>query len=59
MSLLNYMVRYYVRQIEEDAGTEKSKLPLPEPSDVNQASLVNFDELEEELRKVTDSVKGT
>ena len=58
MTLLNYLVRYYVRNVDEDAGTDKSKLPLPEPSDINQASLVNFDELQEELKKAAESVKG-
>ena len=72
-SLLNYLVIKYVslqggakETHESDAATGdstadsdiKPQLPLPEPSDINQASLVNFDEIELELKKIAASVQG-
>ena len=51
-------MRYYVKNLDPDAGTEKSKLPLPEPSDVTKASLVNFEEAEQDIQKLKVATKS-
>ena len=58
ISLLQYLVRYYVKNVDPDSGTEKSKLPLPEPSDVTKASLVNFEEAEQDIQKLKVATKS-
>ena len=42
----------------ENAGSDKAKLPTPEPSDINKAALVNFDEIEQEIKKIKSSLEG-
>ena len=37
-------------------GPEKAMLPLPEPSDVNKAALVNFEDIEKELKQLKTSL---
>ena len=56
MSLLQYLVAQYVRNYDKDVEIEKAQLPVPEPSDVNQAAMVNFDDLEQELKKAQTSL---
>ncbi|KAI4872393.1 hypothetical protein NFI96_029865 [Prochilodus magdalenae] len=51
-SLLDYMVSYCVRHLDENAGTENSIFPLPEPQDVFLATQVKFEDLSKELRKL-------
>lgn len=52
-SLLHYLVQQYIKKFEhQDAGTEKVKFPLPDPSDLTQGCQVCFDELEKELRRI-------
>ncbi|KAJ8309312.1 hypothetical protein KUTeg_014186 [Tegillarca granosa] len=52
-SLLNFIVTQYVKKRErEHAGTEHAKLPVPDPSDISQATSVNFDEIEKELKRI-------
>ena len=52
-SLLQFVVTRYVILYEgETMGTDRAKLPLPDPSDISQASLVNFDDIEKELKKI-------
>lgn len=57
VSLLQYVVAQYVRKYDPDAGTDRTQLPIPEPSDINQASLVNFEDLEQELKKAQTSLE--
>ncbi|XP_067240050.1 formin isoform X2 [Chanodichthys erythropterus] len=52
ISLLDYIVSYYLRHFDENAGTEKSIFPLPEPQDVFLSSQVKFDDLSKDLRKM-------
>ncbi|XP_022329894.2 uncharacterized protein LOC111128535 isoform X2 [Crassostrea virginica] len=53
MTLLQYIVTTYVSKFERDlAGTERAKLPVPEYSDITQAMLVQFDDIEKELKKI-------
>ncbi|XP_039548585.1 formin isoform X3 [Pimephales promelas] len=52
ISLLDYIVSYYLLHYDENAGTEKSIFPLPEPQDVFLSSQVKFDDLSKDLRKM-------
>ncbi|KAM8921238.1 formin-1 [Pelodytes ibericus] len=52
LSLVDYVVRYYLRHFDQDAGTDKSIFPLPEPQDLFLASQMKFEDLEKELRKL-------
>ncbi|XP_073789454.1 formin-1 isoform X1 [Danio rerio] len=52
ISLLDYIVSYYLHHLDKNAGTEKSIFPLPEPQDVFLSSQVKFDDLSKDLRKL-------
>ncbi|TRY83550.1 hypothetical protein DNTS_016260 [Danionella cerebrum] len=52
MSLVDYMVSYYLRNIDEDAGTDKSVFPLPEPQDLFHAAQVKFEDLAKDQRRL-------
>uniref|UniRef100_A0AAY5F6D3 FH2 domain-containing protein n=1 Tax=Electrophorus electricus TaxID=8005 RepID=A0AAY5F6D3_ELEEL len=52
ISLVDYVVSYYLRNLDKNAGTEKSVFPLPEPHDVFLAAQVKFDDLSKDLRKL-------
>ncbi|XP_033639550.1 uncharacterized protein LOC117300002 isoform X2 [Asterias rubens] len=58
ISLLQYIVSYYVDKIDEHAGTEEAVFPLPEPTKVNQAALVKFEDLTKDLNKIKRDLKG-
>ena len=59
MTLLQYIVTTYVSKFERDlAGTERAKLPVPEYSDITQAMLVQFDDIEKELKKIQKDFEG-
>ncbi|KAM4664636.1 formin-1 [Discoglossus pictus] len=58
VSLLDYVARYYLRHMDQDAGSEKSKFPVPEPQDVFLASQVKFEDLEKDLRKLRKDLDG-
>ncbi|KAK2193295.1 hypothetical protein NP493_16g12001 [Ridgeia piscesae] len=47
----------YVRLYSADPSTDRSVLPLPEPSDITKASLINFEDIEQELKKVAASLQ--
>ncbi|KAJ7344884.1 hypothetical protein JRQ81_000834, partial [Phrynocephalus forsythii] len=52
ISLVDYVVIYYLRHCDKEAGTDKSVFPLPEPQDLFQASQVKFEDLIKDLRKL-------
>ncbi|XP_049596102.1 formin isoform X1 [Syngnathus scovelli] len=52
ISLVDYVVLYYLRNIDSDAGTEKSVYPLLEPQDLLQAAQVKFEDVTKDLRKL-------
>ncbi|XP_016329559.1 formin-like [Sinocyclocheilus anshuiensis] len=52
ISLVDYVVSYYLRNMDENAGTEKSIFPLPEPQDLFHAAQVKFEDLAKDLRKL-------
>ncbi|CAG10074.1 unnamed protein product, partial [Tetraodon nigroviridis] len=51
-SLLCYIVAYYLRHFDEDAGKETCVYPLPEPQDLFQASQMKFEDFQRDLRKL-------
>ena len=69
-NLLQFVVQQYVRKHDlvpatspSSAGTsmqvdEKALCPVPEPTDVEKASQVNFDDVEKEIRRLKESVEG-
>ncbi|XP_068110027.1 formin-1 isoform X1 [Hyperolius riggenbachi] len=57
VSLIYYVVQYYLRHFDKDAGTERSVFPLPEPQEFFQASQVKFEDLEKDLRKLKKDLK--
>lgn len=52
ISLVDYVVSYYLHNVDENAGTDKSVFPLPEPQDVFLAAQVKFDDLNRDLRQL-------
>ncbi|XP_032399519.1 formin [Etheostoma spectabile] len=52
ISLVDYVVSYYLHNVDKHSGTEKSIFPLPEPQDVFLAAQVKFDDLNRDLRQL-------
>ncbi|CAL8392808.1 unnamed protein product [Arctogadus glacialis] len=52
MSLVDYVVSYYLHYVDQDAGTDRSVFPLPEPQDLFLASQVRMDGLDRHLRRL-------
>ncbi|XP_071019909.1 uncharacterized protein [Oncorhynchus clarkii lewisi] len=52
ISLVDYVVSYYLRNLDENAGTERSVFPLPEPQDVFLSAQVKFEDVTKELRQL-------
>ncbi|RXM95594.1 Formin [Acipenser ruthenus] len=57
-SLVDYVVSYYLRYIDKDAGTEKTVFPLPEPQDLFLAAQVKFEDVTKDLRKLKKELDG-
>ncbi|XP_067844547.1 formin-2-like [Heptranchias perlo] len=57
INLLFYLVSYYLRNFDKDAGTEQSIFPMPEPQDIFQASQMKFEDFEKDLRKLKKDLK--
>ncbi|KAL2083647.1 hypothetical protein ACEWY4_021420 [Coilia grayii] len=51
-SLLSYIVAYYLRHFDEDAGKDTCVYPLPEPQELFQASQMKFEDFQRDLRKL-------
>ncbi|XP_053538492.1 formin isoform X2 [Ictalurus punctatus] len=58
ISLVDYVVSYYLRKLDKDAGTDKSVFPLPEPQDFFLAAQVKFDDLLKDMRKLKRDLTG-
>nr|XP_021151717.1 formin-2 isoform X1 [Columba livia] len=56
-SLLSYIVSYYLRNFDEDAGKEQCIFPLPDPQDLFQASQMKFDDFQKDLRKMKKDLR--
>ncbi|GAB1286692.1 Formin-1 [Apodemus speciosus] len=61
MSLVDYVVKYYLRHYDQhlEAGTDKSVFPLPEPQDFFLASQVKFEDLIKDLRKLKRQLEAS
>nr|XP_005999003.1 PREDICTED: formin-2 [Latimeria chalumnae] len=57
-SLLSYVVSYYLRHFDEDAGKEQCVFPLPEPQDLFQASQLKFEDFQKDLRKIKKDLQA-
>ena len=51
-TLLQYVVRFCIIRFDPNRGTPEANLPIPEPSDVERSSNINFDELRTECDKL-------
>ncbi|XP_033847312.2 formin [Periophthalmus magnuspinnatus] len=56
ISLGDYVVSYYLHNVDKNAGTDKSMFPLPEPQDVFLAAQVKFEELHKDLRMLAQDL---
>ncbi|XP_063106394.1 formin-1 isoform X2 [Cavia porcellus] len=59
INLVDYVVKYYLRYYDQEAGTDKSIFPLPEPQDFFLASQVKFEDLIEDLRKLKKQLEAS
>ncbi|XDB54552.1 hypothetical protein AB1E18_008019 [Capra hircus] len=59
INLVDYVVKYYLRYYDQEAGTEKSVFPLPEPQDFFLASQVKFEDLTKDLRKLKRQLEAS
>ncbi|MED6293904.1 Formin-2, partial [Characodon lateralis] len=57
-SLLSYIVAYYLRHFDEDAGKETSVFPLPEPHDLFQVSQMKFEDFQKELIRLRKDLRA-
>ncbi|XP_061764608.1 formin-2-like [Nerophis ophidion] len=57
-SLLSYIVTYYLRNFDEDAGKETSVYPLPEPHDLFQTSQMKFEDFQKDLTRLRKDLKA-
>lgn len=57
-SLLSYIVAYYLRHFDEDAGRETSVYPLPEPHDLFQASQMKFEDFHKDLSRLRKDLRA-
>ncbi|XP_030070061.1 formin-1 isoform X2 [Microcaecilia unicolor] len=58
MSLMDYIVSYYLRYYDQEAGTDKSVFPLLEPQDFFLASQVKLEDLMKDLRKLQKDLEA-
>ncbi|XP_064421054.1 formin-like [Latimeria chalumnae] len=58
ISLVDYVVKYYLRHFDMEAGTEKSEYPLPDAQDIFLASQVKLEDLVKDLRKLKKDLKA-
>uniref|UniRef100_A0A8D0AIH6 FH2 domain-containing protein n=1 Tax=Sander lucioperca TaxID=283035 RepID=A0A8D0AIH6_SANLU len=57
-SLLAYIVAYYLRHFDEDAGRETCVYPLPEPHDLFQASQMKFEDFQKDLTRLRKDLRA-
>ncbi|KAG2467518.1 FMN2 protein, partial [Polypterus senegalus] len=57
-SLLSYIVSYYLRHFDEDAGRDNCIFPLPEPQDLFQVSQMKFEDFQKDLRKLRKDLQA-
>ncbi|XP_068611012.1 formin-2 [Brachionichthys hirsutus] len=57
-SLLSYIVAYYLRHFDEDAGRETCVYPLPEPHDLFQASQMRLEDFQKDLTRLRKDLRA-
>uniref|UniRef100_A0A3Q3VJG7 FH2 domain-containing protein n=1 Tax=Mola mola TaxID=94237 RepID=A0A3Q3VJG7_MOLML len=57
-SLLSYIVSYYLRHFDEDAGRETCTYPLPEPHELFQASQMKFEDFQKDLMRLRKDLRA-
>ncbi|XP_077406614.1 formin-2 isoform X2 [Vanacampus margaritifer] len=57
-SLLCYIVAYYLRNFDEDAGKDTCVYPLPEPHELFQASQMKFEDFHKDLTRLRKDLKS-
>ncbi|KAM4770987.1 formin-2-like [Rhinophrynus dorsalis] len=57
-NLLSYIVSYYLRHFDENAGKEECVFALPEPQDLFQASQMKFEDFQKDLRKIKKDLQA-
>ncbi|KAF3851731.1 hypothetical protein F7725_005086, partial [Dissostichus mawsoni] len=57
-SLLSYIVAYYLRHFDEDAGRETCVYPLPEPHDLFQSSQMKFEDFQKDLTRLKKDLRA-
>ncbi|XP_023196508.1 formin-2-like isoform X2 [Xiphophorus maculatus] len=57
-SLLSYIVAYYLRHFDEDAGKETSVFPLPEPHDLFQVSQMKFEDFQKDFIRLRKDLRA-
>ncbi|CAJ1080469.1 LOW QUALITY PROTEIN: formin-2 [Xyrichtys novacula] len=57
-SLLSYIVSYYLRHFDQDAGRETCVFPLPEPHDLFQASQMKFEDFQKDLLRLRKDLRA-
>jgi len=55
MTLLHFIVQTYINECKEPM---KETLPVPEPSDVDRAAHVTFDDLQQGLKELKIKLAG-
>ncbi|XP_061666146.1 formin-2 isoform X2 [Syngnathoides biaculeatus] len=57
-SLLSYLVAYYLRNFDEDAGKETCVYPLPEPHELFQTSQMKFEDFQKDLTQLRKDLRS-
>ncbi|XP_032792017.2 formin-2 isoform X2 [Daphnia magna] len=58
LTLIFYVVKVYIQKFDEKAGTSDARMPLPEPTDLDKAGHLKFEELEASLRQLNKEIEG-
>ncbi|XP_037959503.1 protein cappuccino isoform X2 [Teleopsis dalmanni] len=58
-TLLHFIVRTYIQRcIKDGLNIRDIPLPVPEPSDVERAAQVNFDEVNQQIKDLQERIRG-
>lgn len=57
-SLLSYIVSYYLRHFDQDAGRETCVFPLPEPVDLFQTSQMKFEDFHKDVLRLRKDLRA-
>ena len=52
MTFLQYVVRFCILKFDTHKGTSEAVMPIPEPSDVDKCSNINFEDQKTEVEKL-------